>query len=60
MPFGAIGAFLLVLIAVFLFGNLWFHFVEFLLGRIKRLFSGQKDPPAWHPLPPDTDQNGGD
>ena len=28
MPFGEIGAFLLLLAAVFLFGNLWFHLIE--------------------------------
>lgn len=31
MPFGEIGAFLLLLAAVFLFGNLWFHLIEAIL-----------------------------
>ena len=53
MPLGEIGAFLLVLVAVFVFGNLWFHFVEAILNRIKRLFTRRKEPPAWHTLPPD-------
>ena len=53
MPFGEIGDFLLVLVAVFLFGNLWFHFVETILNRIKKLFTRRKEPPAWHTLPPD-------
>ncbi len=53
MPFGEIGAFLLVLVAVFLFGNLWFHFVETILNRIKKLFTRRKEPPTWHMLSPD-------
>lgn len=53
MSLGAIGAFLIVLVAVFVFGNLWFHLVECVLGRIKGLFTRRKDPPAWHPLPPE-------
>ena len=28
MPWGEIGAFLLFLVAVFIFGNLWFHTME--------------------------------
>ena len=53
MSLGAIGAFLIVLVVVFAFGNLWFHLVEGVLGRIKSLFIRRKDPPAWHPLPPE-------
>ena len=53
MSLGAIGAFLIVLVVVFAFGNLWFHLVEWVLGRIKGLFTCRKDPPAWHPLPPE-------
>lgn len=56
MSLGAIGAFLLVLIVVFVMGNCWFHFVESLLARIKRLLTRRSDPPAWHPLPPDQEQ----
>ena len=48
-----IGAFLLVLVAVLIFGNLWFQFVEAILSRIKKLFPRRKEPPAWHTLPPD-------
>lgn len=54
---GAVGAFLLVLIVVFLIGNLWFHFVESLLERIKRLLTSRREPPAWHPLPPDEEKS---
>lgn len=51
MSLGEIGAFLLLLAAVFLFGNLWFHLIEAILGQIKRLFTRRKKPPAWHTLP---------
>ena len=53
MPFGEIGALLLFLVAVFIFGNLWFHMVEAILGQIKKRFTRRKKPPAWHPFPPD-------
>lgn len=42
MPFGEIGAFLLILVGVFIVGNLWFHFTEAILRRIKRLFTRHK------------------
>ena len=57
MSLGEIGAFLLLLAAVFLFGNLWFHLIEAILGQIKRLFTRRKKPPAWHTLP--FDEKGG-
>ena len=50
MSLGMIGAFVLVLVLVFIVGNLWFHFVEAILAWIRRLLS-RRDPPAWHPLP---------
>ena len=53
MPLGEIGAFLLVLVAALIFGNLWFQFVETILSRIKKLFTRRKEPPAWHTLPSD-------
>lgn len=49
MPLGEIGAFLLVLIGVFLLGKIWFHFVESILDRVKRLLFPSKKP-VWHPL----------
>lgn len=57
MSLVALGAFALVLVVVFLFGQLSFHFVEAILGRIRRLFSRRREPPAWHPLPPEEDQD---
>ena len=53
MPFGEIGAFLLFLAAVLIFGNLWFHFIETILSRLKKIVTRSKEPPAWHTLPPD-------
>lgn len=55
MPFGEISAFLLLLVIIFVFGNLWFHFIETMLERLKKQFSHHKEPPAWHPLPQDED-----
>ena len=54
MPIGEIGAFLLFLVGVFVFGNLWFRFIETILKRLKKLFSRHREPPPWHPLPPDS------
>ena len=54
MPFGEIGAFLLFLVGVFVFGNLWVRFIETILKRLKKLFSRHREPPPWHPLPPDS------
>ena len=51
MSLGAIGAFCVVLVAVFIVGTLWFYFVESILDRIRRLFTRRREPPAWHPLP---------
>ena len=53
MPFKEIGAFLLLLLIAFLFGNLWFHLIEAILNRIKKRLTRRKQPPAWHTLPPD-------
>ena len=51
MPLKQVGAILLILLLVVVCGNLWFHFVEAILGWIKNLFNRHKEPPAWHPLP---------
>ena len=37
MPLGEIGAFLLVLVVVFVWGRFWFHLVEAVLHRLKLL-----------------------
>ncbi len=51
MSLGAILAFLAVLVVVFLWGNLWFHLVEGLLGRLHRLLPDRRPPSGWHPYP---------
>lgn len=51
MPFGEMGAFLLFLLVVCIFGNLWFHCIETIIRRIKKLFTRRQKPPAWHTLP---------
>ena len=51
MSLKEIGAILLFLLAIVIFGNLWFSFVESLLAKIKKLFSRRREPPAWHTLP---------
>ncbi len=56
MPLGEIGAFLLVLVIVFIFGNLWFHLIETILRQIKKRLARRREPPAWHPLPPDKEE----
>ena len=54
-----IGMWGLVLTVIFIFGQVWFHLVEAVLERIKNLFRGRKDPPTWHPLPPEGEDRGG-
>ena len=53
MPLMEIGTVVLVLLVIVILGNLWFHFVEAILERIRRLFHRKEEPPAWHPLPPE-------
>ena len=53
MSWGELGAFLLFLVAMFIFGDLWFRSIEAILRRIKKVFTRHKKPPAWHPPPPD-------
>ncbi len=56
MTLKEIGIVLLVLIVIFLFGRLWFHLVEAVLNRIKKLFTHHRKPPAWHPFPSEKDE----
>lgn len=53
MPFGEIGAILLFLLAVLIFGNLWFHFIETIWKQIKKLLTRRQKPSAWHTFPLD-------
>ena len=57
MPLAEIGTGLLILTGIVIFGNLWFHFVDSILERIKALFTRHKDPPAWHPFPTDPESH---
>lgn len=57
MPLREIGAVLLVLVAVLIVGNLWFHLVEGLLNRIRGLFARREDLAPWHPLPPEEEDS---
>ena len=57
MSLGALGAWVLVLLAVFLTGRLWFRFVESILDRIRALLTRHREPPAWHPLLPEQEEN---
>lgn len=50
MSLETIGALLLVLVVVFFFSRVWFHFVEGLLGLINRLFCKKREPSSWHVL----------
>ena len=44
---------LVVLAVVFIVGNCWFHIVEAVLRRIKRIFMRDSDGQVWHTLPKD-------
>lgn len=50
---GEFGAVLIVLVATFVIGRIWFHLVEGALGILKRLFRLKKEPAAWHTLQQD-------
>ena len=54
---GAAGAFLLVLVVVFIVGRLWFALVETVKDAVLRRFLPGKEQP-WHPLPPEEEKEG--
>ena len=56
MPFVEIGVSLLFLLVVFIFGNLWFHFIETILRWIKKLFARRQKSTAWHTLYPNEEE----
>ena len=47
---------MLFLAAVAVAGNLWFHLVESVLHGVRKLFDRGKEPPVWHPLPPEKEE----
>ena len=57
MPFslGQIGAFLLVLVGIFVAGRIWFALVETVKDAVLRRISRRK-PEVWHPLPPEDER----
>ena len=55
VPWGEVGAVLIVLVIVFAVGNLWFHLIEGILGGLKRLFHRRREPTVWHTLPLEKD-----
>ena len=56
MPFREIGGLLLLLVAVFLLGMLWFRLVEAVLGWLRKRLTRRRKPPAWHPVPEEEDK----
>lgn len=56
MTLGEIGAVSILLLVIFIFGQIWFHLTESLLDKIKGLFSRRKEKPAWHTLPEEKDE----
>lgn len=48
-----------LLMAAVVFGQLWFHFVEALLKRAKRLLFRHEQPPVWHALPGEKEDDDG-
>ena len=43
-----IGMWVLFLVVIFIFAQVWFHLVEGILTRIKSLLNRHKEPPVWH------------
>jgi len=43
-----IGMWVLFLVVIFIFAQVWFHLVEGILARIKSLLNRHKEPPVWH------------
>ena len=56
MSMGELGALLLGLAIVSLLGQVWFFSVELVLSRFKRLLERRREPPAWHTLPKDKEE----
>lgn len=52
-----LGALLLLMVAAVILGNLWFHLVESLLEKLRRLLGLREPPPVWHPFPNEEEKN---
>ena len=59
MPWDELFWMLALLTAVTVFGQLWFHFVEALLEKAKRLLFRREQPPVWHLLPDEKEDDNG-
>ena len=46
----------LFLVVVLILGNLWFHFIEAILGWIKKIFLSHRKSSAWHALPSEKEE----
>ena len=53
-----IGVFLLALVMILIWGNLWFHLVEAALRSVRKLLMHIQKPPAWHTFPTDKEEKG--
>lgn len=43
-----IGMWFLILVVIFIFGQVWFHLIEGLLAKLKSLLNRHKEPLVWH------------
>ena len=50
MPFGEILAAVVFLIAIVIFGNIWYSVVDSILEKIKYKLFGKNENTAWHTL----------
>ena len=57
MPWDELFWMFVLLTVLAIFGQLWFHFVDSILERIKAVFTRHKEPPAWHPFPSDSESD---
>ncbi|MBS5139862.1 hypothetical protein [Anaerotignum lactatifermentans] len=51
-----IGGIFVFLLVIVILGNIWFHFIESILQKIKKIIHRHEKPPVWHPLPKEDTQ----
>lgn len=56
MSLTQIGAILLVLTVLVVFGNIWFNIVEVVLNKFKSLFVSNNNAQTWHEFPENTEK----
>ena len=59
MPWDELFWMFVLLTVVAIFGQLWFHLVDSLLERAKRLLFRRGQPPVWHTLPGEKEDDAG-